>query len=383
MTIALIAVAVACGATALLALALVRGRPRADREAGDALAAAIEALAGRVDGLAAEVAERVSVGEMSHERERRLLELGGTLDLDEVVARTLEAAAAVPGAYAALISTVGLGGERLVAAAGLDEADAADATIGTPPGGPRARAVVSTYVPGRDHAPGDVRASLSVPLGEGDQDGFLAIYALGPAAGFDAAAVDELAAVAERAAAALENARRFREARQLADMDALTGLHNRRFFHDTLAREVARAHRYRRSLALMVLDLDEFKAINDRIGHLAGDSVLAEAAERVREVVRTADIACRVGGDEFAIILPESGLEDTRNLYVRLVAEVTRRPVGQSGALGLSAGGAQLRPGDDGVSLFERADAALYRAKRLGRGRFVGDDELAASDDAA
>ena len=85
---------------------------------------------------------------------------------------------------------------------------------------------------------------------------------------------------------AIENARRFREARQQADLDALTGLHNRRYFHETLAREIARAHRYNRRLALIVFDLDDFKAINDRIGHLAGDAVLAEVAERVREVVR-------------------------------------------------------------------------------------------------
>ena len=70
-------------------------------------------------------------------------------------------------------------------------------------------------------------------------------------------------------------------------MDALTGLHNRRYFHETLSREVSRANRYERQLALMVLDLDDFKAINDRIGHLAGDGVLAKAAERVRDVVRS------------------------------------------------------------------------------------------------
>ena len=89
-----------------------------------------------------------------------------------------------------------------------------------------------------------------------------------------------------RAGPAIENARRFREARHQADLDALTGLHNRRYFHETLARETARAQRYNRRLALIVFDLDDFKAINDRIGHLAGDTVLAEVAERVRDVVR-------------------------------------------------------------------------------------------------
>ena len=171
--------------------------------------------------------------------------------------------------------------------------------------------------------PSAIRAALAVPLAnQGEQLGYLSAYsrsgrdALGPAG---AAELEELAL---RAGPALDNARRFREARQLADLDALTGLHNRRYFHETLAREVARAQRYKRSLALVVFDLDDFKAINDRIGHLAGDSVLAEAAERVLDVVRSADVACRVGGDEFAVILPESGLSDAGQLYRRVLFAV-------------------------------------------------------------
>ena len=169
----------------------------------------------------------------------------------------------------------------------------------------------------------------------------------------------------------IDNARRFREARQLADLDALTGLHNRRYFHETLAREVARAQRYSRSLALVVFDLDDFKAVNDRIGHLAGDGVLAEAADRVRDVVRSADVACRVGGDEFAVILPESSLKDADQLYKRLEQAISIRPVAQAGRLHLSAGVTELRPDDDAISFFERADEALYRAKGAGKGTVV------------
>ena len=109
--------------------------------------------------------------------------------------------------------------------------------------------------------------------------------------------------IARQLAQARDEARRNR---LLADLDGLTGLHNRRYFHEMLAREVARAQRYRRKLALVVFDLDDFKSINDRIGHLAGDAVLAETARRARGVVRSADIACRVGGDEFAVLLPEA-----------------------------------------------------------------------------
>ena len=157
----------------------------------------------------------------------------------------------------------------------------------------------------------------------------------------------------------------------MADLDALTGLHNRRYFHETLAREVARAHRYDRQLALIVFDLDDFKAINDRIGHLAGDAVIAESAERVRDVVRSADFACRVGGDEFAVILPESTLADADQLYRRLQAAVSARPIGQAGRLSFSAGVAELKPEDDPTTFFERADEALYAAKERGKAQVV------------
>jgi diguanylate cyclase (GGDEF)-like protein len=121
----------------------------------------------------------------------------------------------------------------------------------------------------------------------------------------------------------------------------------------------------------VVFDLDDFKVVNDKIGHLAGDSVLAEAAERMRGVVRSADIACRVGGDEFAVILPEATLDDADQLYRRIQQAVASRPIGQVGRLYLSAGVADLRPQDDPVTFFQRADEALYRAKEAGKGRVV------------
>src|SRR5215216_4500143 len=170
----------------------------------------------------------------------------------------------------------------------------------------------------------------------------------------------------------LEEARdEARRNRLLADLDGLTGLHNRRYFHELLAREVARAQRYGRELALVVFDLDDFKSINDRLGHLAGDAVLAEVAERVRSVVRSADVACRVGGDEFGIILPESTLADAEQLSHRMQAAVASRPIGDAGNLQLSAGAAELRPEDDATKLFERTDDALYRAKESGKAEVV------------
>jgi diguanylate cyclase (GGDEF)-like protein len=151
----------------------------------------------------------------------------------------------------------------------------------------------------------------------------------------------------------------------------VTGLHNRRYFHEQLAREVARAQRYGRALALVVFDLDDFKSINDRIGHLAGDAVLAETAERARGVVRSADIACRVGGDEFAVLLPEASGREAELLCGRLHRAVSSTAVAEAGNVSVSAGIAELRADDDPNTFFERADQALYRAKERGKSQVV------------
>src|SRR5437588_425077 len=279
---------------------------------------------------------------------------------------------------AALVTIFGGAEKPIVATLGLSADEAQHQAISGPPDGHhQARAVSITYqypatVASESQSQDLIHAGLAVPVpGDGEAIGFLTIFTRSSTPVFGDEEVRELEELALRAGPAIENAKRFREARQLADLDALTGLHNRRYFHETLAREVARAQRYERRLALIIFDLDDFKAINDRIGHLAGDAVLAEVAERVRDVVRSSDIACRVGGDEFAVILPESALEDANQLYRRILNAVSARPSGQAGKLYLSAGVGELRPEDDPVSFFQRADDALYRAKEAGKGRVV------------
>ena len=189
-------------------------------------------------------------------------------------------------------------------------------------------------------------------------------------------AIEQAEGLAESCIAAIENARRYGEARKLAETDALTGLFNQRFFHETLRREVMRAHRYQRKLTLIVFDLDDFKSINDQIGHLAGDRVLAQAADRLREAVRSVDVASRIGGDEFAVIMPESSAGDGEQLYGRVHNSMRGTVLGtDEERLRISGGIAELEHGDTAASLFERADAALYRAKELGkaaRGRLQG-----------
>jgi len=382
MTTILIACGAALAAMALAATVFLLGR-RSGGAGEDRLAALAAQLDERMEGMVRDLSEALERAQEENRRSRVLGELGGTIDLDEVLTRTLDATGALPGVDAVVVSVAVEGDEPVVASLGLGLGEP-PVTVSGPPDGAAPRSIAIAYEYGDSPGdspqlgPGDrgpIRAALAVPLAcEGEQLGYLAAYSRSGAAAFGETGAVELEELAFRAGPAIDNARRFREARQLADLDALTGLHNRRYFHETLAREVARAHRYSRTLALVVFDLDDFKAINDRIGHLAGDAVLAEASDRVRDVVRSADVACRVGGDEFAVIMPESSITDADQLYKRLEDAVSAKPVGQAGRLHLSAGVTELRPEDDAVSFFERADEALYQAKGAGKGTVVAVD---------
>jgi diguanylate cyclase (GGDEF)-like protein len=357
-------------------LAVVFAMRRAVRSADRRMSTVIDDLNARINALGRDLDRVLERAQEQGRRSRALAELGGTIELETVLERALEAAGAIPGVDASLIAVLGgaANGRPLVVTLGLsrDEAER-EGTVSGPPDGREVRSIAISYrydaLQLREDG-GLIHTGLAIPLvSDGSTLGQLAVFTRARDRRFGDQELDELEELAHRAGPAIANARRFREARQQADLDALTGLHNRRYFHETLAREVARAHRYGRQLALVVFDLDDFKSINDRIGHLAGDSVLAEAAERVRDVVRSADIACRVGGDEFAVILPEASHADADQLYERIQIAVTARPIGNAGDLRFSAGVAELHPDDDAVRFFQRADDALYRAKELGKGQ--------------
>src|SRR6478672_7105522 len=373
-TTALVAVGAAAAVLALVLLVvIVRARKRGSGGQQQVLALVSE-MNTRMEGMVRELSEALEHAQEESRRNRFLGELGASIDLDEVLSRTLEAGGAIPGVDAAIVSIRDGADKPIVATLGLSAEEARRQVISGPPNGHEARAISLVYqYPAALEADMQlVHSGLAVPVpGESAAIGFIAIYSRSPSHRFEEEMIRELEELAKRAGPAIENAWRFREARQLADLDALTGLHNRRYFHETLAREVARAQRYNRQLALIVFDLDDFKAINDRIGHLTGDAVIAESAERVRDVVRSADFACRVGGDEFAVILPESTLADADQLYRRLQAALSARPIGQAGRLSFSAGVAELRSEDDPTVFFERADEALYRAKERGKAQVV------------
>jgi diguanylate cyclase len=157
--------------------------------------------------------------------------------------------------------------------------------------------------------------------------------------------------------------------------DPLTQLHNRRFFEPALEREVASARRSARHLALVVLDIDHFKRINDTYGHPEGDSVLCALADLLRSSLRTMDFAVRLGGEEFAVLLPDTALQAAAEKAEQLRRDwaQTRVQAGENQITStLSAGVTVLESGEDTVAaFFKRADAALYQAKEAGRNRVV------------
>jgi diguanylate cyclase (GGDEF)-like protein len=367
-----IGLAIALGICALVALELLRRLRRRSSHDGEAqVTAAVEALETRLDELAHELSAAVGRAEEEARRSRFLAQIGATIDLDDAIGSALETAIALPKADAAVVELEATGDadERLLGAIGLDEDGAVKVFTGAPDQRD-ARAIELSYLYADESGSGAVHEALGVPLvTRGGRIGWLGIFSRDPGVRFGDDELRGLEELAERVAPAIENARRFREARKLADLDALTGLHNRRYFHETLAREVDRALRYQRRLSLVMIDVDGFKEINDRIGHLQGDAVLAEIATRIRQVVRSADVPCRVGGDELAVIVPEVEVGQARQLVGRIQRAVSSQPILRAGRVRVSAGVADLQPNDTPTSLFERADESLYAAKHAGKGK--------------
>jgi diguanylate cyclase (GGDEF)-like protein len=190
----------------------------------------------------------------------------------------------------------------------------------------------------------------------------------------DLALLEELAA---HAAVALANAERYEALLERAQQDPLTGLLHHGQFWCSLKTEVARARRYERPLSVAMLDIDCFKGLNDRHGHLAGDRVLTAVASAIRRLCRDSDIAARYGGEEFAVALPETPLEGALHW-----AEKIRRAIEESGLgphaepITVSIGVAALDPSAPTPRrLVDAADRQLYRAKARGRNCVCGPDE--------
>ena len=187
-------------------------------------------------------------------------------------------------------------------------------------------------------------------------------------------AVARVTALLRRKRQADRTAEEQRAVYRLATLDAVTGIYNRRYLDEQLraALSIARMRSPFQPLSVLMLDIDAFKPVNDRHGHAAGDRALAVVAARLVANVRAIDTVARYGGDELAVVMPDTDLETARRVAERLRAAVAETPVAGLGGLWLtvSIGVAALCPADqDSHALLARADAALYVAKRAGRNR--------------
>ncbi len=213
--------------------------------------------------------------------------------------------------------------------------------------------------------------SLVLPLSGEPVRADLILYP--EAGGFAPAARALAASLAAQASVALENARRHRLVERQAATDELTGLPNRRIFMRALAAEIARAKRGGGAFSVVLLDLDDFKAVNDVYGHDAGDRALRQVADVLRQAMRESDIAARLGGEEFACLLPATGEHGAHGMAERIRAEVAERqivlPDGVVVTVTASLGLAVYPQAKTAEALLRGADRSLYRAKAEGKNR--------------
>jgi diguanylate cyclase (GGDEF)-like protein len=312
--------------------------------------------------------------------------LSSTHDLDRILTVVLETAMASTRAQAGMVLLFGVSREELVleVARGIEQrgvpidlrlplgqgisgrvaqsGEVAIGRLGTGPG--------QLQPAEGEPASGSV---IAVPLkSSGTVIGVLDLFDRLDAEEFDDRDLVTIRTFASQATVAIDNVLLHEEAQRLSITDGLTGLWNYRYFTMTIGKEIERAARFSRPLALLMLDLDLFKSVNDTYGHQRGDAVLVEIAARVRAQVRDVDTVARYGGEEVVVILPETDEAGAVQAAERICDAVRRRPFGEPGERSVEVTvsiGAAVFPahGASASALLRRADEALYEAKHAGR----------------
>jgi diguanylate cyclase (GGDEF)-like protein len=219
----------------------------------------------------------------------------------------------------------------------------------------------------------EAEALITVPLiARGLVKGVLNIYRLGETATFEDEEFELAIRFADAAALALDNAQIRARLEYQAQTDSLTGLYNHRYFHERLRSELTRASRARDSVAVLMLDIDDFKRVNDVYGHGAGDQVLTELADLLRGAVRGSDVVCRLGGEEFGVIMASCDAGDALSLARRLTDALAEVEFGPAGKITISLGVSQgpehaMNPRE----LVACAEAAMMTAKARGKNQIV------------
>jgi diguanylate cyclase (GGDEF)-like protein len=313
--------------------------------------------------------------------------LTSTHDADGLLQVVLETAVVTLQGSAGVVLHLTADRLQLVSEHGLHEAGLPAPAVVAPGSGVLGR-VVATGDPVRGRlgsgppelAPADGEPArgdvLAVPIRSmGRVIGVVALYDRVDGRPFDSADEDALRTLAGQASIAMDNVHLHHEAQRLSTTDPLTGLWNFRYLSMSLAREIERSTRFDRPLAVLMLDLDLFKRVNDEHGHARGDSVLRELAHRVQEQIREVDTFARYGGEEFVVVLPETSVDGAAQLAERICEAVRREPFRHEEEppldITVSVGGAAFPDhGATPATLMRAADQALYVAKKAGRDRW-------------
>jgi two-component system, cell cycle response regulator len=339
-----------------------------------------------------ELRRNMSELEQSQEDLRESLErIGDTLmsthDMEGLVQVVLETAVVTLQAKAGVVLSGAPDELHVVAEHGLHVAGLVAPTGITPGAGVLGRVVASGEGVRGNIGSGPAELNpVSTEPGEGDilatplrsmgaVIGVLALYGREGDRPFDATDDGALRTLARQAGTAIDNVQLHQEATRLSTTDGLTGLWNFRYLSMSLAREIERSTRFQRPLAVLMLDLDNFKQVNDRYGHARGDTVLRELAYRVQEQIREVDTFARYGGEEFVVVLPETTVEGAAQLAERICDAVRSEPFLADGEdpldITVSVGGAAFPDhGASAATLMRAADKALYVAKAEGRDRW-------------
>jgi diguanylate cyclase (GGDEF)-like protein len=271
--------------------------------------------------------------------------------------------------------------EPILATVGLSQAEVAQVGRMGIPDYRGARALQVAFNGEAETPPGHqpIRSGLAVPLlGQENNPGMLAVLTRAPNRRFSEQDITTLEDVVSGSRLALETALELHEPDPVPERDPLTELYDRRAFHALLDREIARARNSRQELTLIMLDVDRLTTINAHIGHLGADEVLVRIAGLISEVTGKDDLACRIGGGRFGVLLPRGEIRDAERLFERLQNVLHHRPFPDIGVVTVSGGIAGLLADDDAAALLGRADSALGLAKVAGRDTAIASEQRVA-----